>query len=106
MDNSRQDLDDFIGALLTWARQGAQILEHMSRNGGEELASDSSLDVLACLLQSVLEPVSDRHAAGDLERGTTLVLEACRAIGDELYLVDPPSDAICSPHEADDGHAA
>lgn len=85
MNNSR---DDFIGALVTWARQGAQILDHMSRNGGGELGSDSSLDALAGLLQSILEPVSDRHAAVDLELAATLVLDACRAIGEELYLVN------------------
>ena len=84
MSNSR---DDFIGALLTWARQGAQILDHMSRNGGGELGSDSSLDVLAGLLQSILQPVSDRHAAADLELAAALILDASQAIGEELYLV-------------------
>ena len=88
MDDTREELNDLIGALLTWARQGAHILDHMSRNGGGELGSDSSLDVLASLMQPILKPIADRRDPEDLRKVSAVLLDTYHLVADELLFVD------------------
>lgn len=91
MDPTREDLDDLIGALLTWARQGAHILDHMSRHGGGELGSDSSLDVLARLMGPILEPLAERRDPDELRKVSAVLLDVYHLVADELLFVDKPT---------------
>jgi len=88
METTREDVDDLIGALLTWARQGAQILDHMARNGGGELGSDSSLDVLARLMGPILKPIAERRDPEELRMVSAVLLDTYHLVADELFLVD------------------
>ena len=89
MTPKEEATNDLIGALLTWARQGAHILDHMSRHSGGELGSDESLDILAELMRPILKPIVARQSPSDVRKVSAVLLDAYHLVADELLFVDP-----------------
>lgn len=98
---SPNPLESFVDSLLQNAGQLMLIIDHMARYPSDEAESTFD-DVLRRLLTDALEPAYRQRDPGEFANAAALLVEARKAIGEELVLIEPGAgglngDAFCEP---------
>jgi hypothetical protein len=91
MENSSaptRNIEALTDALVQWAGMGEQIIQHMRRFAGDEPAPPIEV-VLTEVIGGTIAPLSDRHAAADLEAAVAVLNAAIDTLADEILLFEP-----------------
>jgi hypothetical protein len=89
---STKPLDWFVDSLLQTSGQLMLTVDHMARFPGNG-DGKSAPEVLRELLVGALEQELEAFDPSELASAATLLAEAARVVGDELFLVEPGPDA-------------
>jgi hypothetical protein len=81
------NLDRVVASLVQWAGMGSVIIDHMARFPAPANGS-SAQDAFVSVLRSALAPLTDRHAAADLDVAATTLADAIETAAEEILLVD------------------
>ena len=82
-------VDPLSDLLVTWAGQGAAIIDHMARNAPHASPDAPPVEVVfRQIVRGVLDPLRERHSADHLRAAADVLLDAQRTLADEIFLVD------------------
>ncbi len=90
-------LDRFVSSLLQSTGQLMLIVDHMARYPNTAPDAEAFDDVLHRLLRDTLAEALDGHDPAALAAAAALLADARKAIGDDIFLVDPEelTDGSC-----------
>lgn len=93
MDHSTSPhpLDVLTSALVSWTAASTQIVDHMASSPNQPSYSEITA-ILTSLIRGTLEPLTERHAAEDVEIGARLAADAIDTLMHEILLAphEPP----------------